>query len=676
MPLTHVVTMKLRLLLALALVTSLVAVPAVPSSAAVETTVHYVETELPSGSTELIRVEVRRDSAFDAQGQAIVGTMSPYNSLRDVTSAGTAVSNPTIPGIASASIDVLGTRGSTGCWDYGGFDEMKAGVDAVRFLAGDLPDVDGNHLDWSNGRVGLTGGSYDGTTATMVAAAPPEMWSDERANSIDEDGTTPLKAIVPVAAISHWYGYAYAWGMRMTDDGESSSPTDEDILTPLAFDLGFGLTVHADQPGAAAQRGCNTAKHTLEAYSRNPDYGDFWLERDYATPEAAARWTTHTLIVHGWNDYNVKQYEATRLYEALAPFAADEDDEDGDGDGEGFDLRLWMGQGRHNVSGYGQVRDTFFSAYLLDGEAGDKARDALDAMPKVRSEGETTGGKHRVTFSDSWPPEDTTTHTFFLNRTYEQDLESAGVTVPGPGTGEVGELSYSNAFEGPLAGRDGEYGITSGWLDTGLTGEEVATRDPWSNDGQKLDTLGGQGYYSLHFSTTPLTRDVRIAGSAVLEGYFNYLATVGATLTPILVDIDPNDRMKVIQRGFLNLDYRDGLEETAPNAQGWIRADVTFFPEDYTVPEGHRIGMILTSSNPVWTVPGNPAGFVSVGLGPSKHLPGSTAEKLQTATGTVLHLPFVDVDEDERVFEDWARPDADDDSRAVVAAWVARLPVA
>jgi X-Pro dipeptidyl-peptidase len=626
--------------LAAMMLLSVVAVPVVHAADGPVTSVHYVPTQLPDGTTELIRVEVKRDESFDGQRQGVLGTMSPYN----LTPTGTGVDEGmSDEGIASAQIDVLGTRGSTGCWDYGGRNEMKAGVDAVRFLAGDIPDKDGNFLAWSNGRVGLTGVSYDGTTANMVAAAPREMWVDERANSIDADGTTPLKAIVPIAAISRWYGYAYANGLRMTDDGESTSPTDEDILTPIAFDLGFGLTVHTDQLAAAAERGCGTVEHTREAYTRNPDYDDFWLERDYTIN--AEQWTTNTLIVHGWNDYNVKQYEATRLYESLAPHANDPYKDKG----ESFDLRMWMTQSRHangNGQDYTLLRDSFLRAHLLEGKAAKDAAKALEWFPNVRSLGETTDGPAEVTFSETWPLQGTSTHSLFLNRTYEQDLNCTPVCIPGPGTGEVGELSYDNRFDEPLAGRSGKYNPTSGWLDTGVTGEELATNDPWSNDGQKLDKLGGQGYYSLAFSTTPLTRDVQIAGSAVLEGYFNFIRAQGAGLTPILVDIAPNDDYKVIQRGFLNTDYRDGLAKSAGPASGWVRADVEFFPEDYTVPEGHRIGVIVTSSNSVWTVPGNPAGFVSVGLGPK-------IGGLPTETGTMLHLPMVGVAPGERVFTDW-----------------------
>ncbi|MBW3662782.1 MAG: hypothetical protein KY469_06755, partial [Actinobacteria bacterium] len=143
-----------------------------------------------------------------------------------------------------------------------------------------------------------------------------------------------------------------------------------------------------------------------------------------------------------------------------------------------------------------------------------------------------------------------------------------------------------------------------------------------------------------------LTTDVRIAGRAVLEGTFNFLPDVtGQSLTPILVDIDPEGTYKTIQRGFLNVDYRDGRQQAAGPANGWVNANVTFLPEDYIVHEGHRIGLLLQSSNAVWAVPGNPAGFVSVGLGPREG---------PTEHGTRLHLPLVDAPE--RIFEDYPDP--------------------
>jgi predicted acyl esterase len=572
--------------------------------AAPVTSVHYV----PTVGDAVIRVEVTRQAELDGNGQGVLLTYSPYNTLGDPTGTGTVSgASPYLSmGIARAHADVLGTRGSTGCWDYGGAAEQQSGVDVVRFLAGEIPDRDGTFLGWSNGNVGMTGGSYNGTTATMVAAT----------------GLPALKAIEPIAAISHWYGYAYYDGMRYFLNSEA--PTDEGFDTPLAFDHGIGDTFHTDNPDSVTARAaeCGAIEHESQAYSRNPDYTGFWKERDYTL--APEKWTAATLIRHGWNDYNVKQDEAIRLFDALEPVA----DDPATPDAEGPQLLLRMTQGTHSTGttpDHADLIKAFWRAHLLD-DANAKA--FLDRQPRVLSMGTKPGGGARISTGNTWPLEGTETHSFFLNRTYEQDIP--GVTVPGPGTGEVGELSYDNRFDGKLpGGRGGFYGPTSGWMDTGLATEEISRNDPWSNDGKPGEGFGGQGYYSLAFSTPALLEDAHVAGSAVLEGRFNFLPVPGAALTPILVDIDANNNYRTIQRGFLNLDYRNGRGTKAPTPSGWIDASVTFLPEDYTVPKGHRIGLILQSSNTVWAVPGNPAGFVSVGLG-GKDDPG-----------TRLHLPLV-----------------------------------
>ena len=189
---------------------------------------------------------------------------------------------------------MIGTRNSSGCWDYGGAKEQQSGVDLVNFLAGQ---------EWSNGKVAMIGGSYDGTTANMVAA-----------RSAQAPG---LAGIVPIAAISRWYGYAYSDGIRYS--GNSQRPTDEGADTPLAFDFGFGRTPPTDPAALDAARDrirpCDADLHTQKGYDSSPDYDAFWLERDYR--KDAERFAVPALIAHGWQDYNVKQEEGVELFKAL-----------------------------------------------------------------------------------------------------------------------------------------------------------------------------------------------------------------------------------------------------------------------------------------------------------------------------------------------------------------------
>ena len=109
----------------------------------------------------------------------------------------------------------------------------------------------------------MIGGSYDGTTATMVAARGAEV--------------PGLAAIVPIAGISRWYGYAYGDGVRYFLNSER--PTDEGIDTPLAFDFGLARTPPTDPSDplfaeklASRANPCESADHTVKGYDRTPDY--------------------------------------------------------------------------------------------------------------------------------------------------------------------------------------------------------------------------------------------------------------------------------------------------------------------------------------------------------------------------------------------------------------------
>jgi predicted acyl esterase len=231
----------------------------------------------------------------------VILTYSPYNTLSEYMTPNLAnddIGQRYVPkGYARAVADVLGTRNSSGCWGYGDANEQQSGVDLVNFLAAQ---------PWTNGKVAMIGGSYDGTTATMVAA-----------RGADVPG---LAAIVPIAGISRWYGYAYGDGVRYFLNSER--PTDEGIDTPLAFDFGLTRTPPTDPTDplyaeklASRANPCEAADHTVKGYDRTPDYDAFWLERDYRKDAANIR--AAALVAHGWQDYNVKQEEGVDLYRAL-----------------------------------------------------------------------------------------------------------------------------------------------------------------------------------------------------------------------------------------------------------------------------------------------------------------------------------------------------------------------
>src|SRR5829696_7577986 len=278
---------------------ALAAVALTPGAAQAQTEeTIYESLSVPTVDGDRIHVEVARPKG--APNAPVILTYSPYNSLSEGTSPNLAydeLGQRYVPkGYVRAVADVLGTRNSSGCWDYGGRKEQQSGVDLVNALAAQ---------PWSNGKVAMIGGSYDGTTANMVAARG--------------DDAPGLAAIVPELAISRWYGYAYSGGVRYL--GNSEEPTDEGFDTPLAFDYGIARTPPTQRTPQTldAMRDrmnpCDGLEHTLEGYDTSPDYDGFWEERDYRKDASAFR--ASTLVVHGWQDYNVKQSEGVDLYEAL-----------------------------------------------------------------------------------------------------------------------------------------------------------------------------------------------------------------------------------------------------------------------------------------------------------------------------------------------------------------------
>ena len=255
---------------------------------------------VPMRDGETLFVEIRRPVVPAGVRVPVILTLSPYNDLSSPLppdlfglTDGESLAEFYVPrGYARAIADVRGTRESSGCWDYGGEKERHDGYDLVEWLG---------TRAWSNGKVAMIGGSYDGTTANAAAVERPPH----------------LATVVPVAAIDRWYDYAYINGVRWFLNSENE--TDEGFDTPLAFD--FGLAVPPPIDARAAEWSdvvldryqlCDRLEHTERGYSFQPDYDAFWLERDYRI--RAHGITIPILVGHGLDDFNVKATGGLEMY--------------------------------------------------------------------------------------------------------------------------------------------------------------------------------------------------------------------------------------------------------------------------------------------------------------------------------------------------------------------------
>ena len=201
-------------------------------------------------------------------------------------------------GYAVAFADLLGTGESDGCWDYGGPAEAGAGAAVVEWLG---------TRDWSNGKVGMIGTSYDGAIQTEIATLAPKH----------------LAAIVPQEPVTSWYGYNYDHAVthNSTDDDPSPDDTGYPVGTPDLFDAVLGRTPNTD-PGRTPQQHvanagdkaseCELVEHNLRGHVADPTYAGFWQERDWAL--RAGNVKAAVLMQHGWRDFNTKPDQFTRFW--------------------------------------------------------------------------------------------------------------------------------------------------------------------------------------------------------------------------------------------------------------------------------------------------------------------------------------------------------------------------
>ena len=185
-------------------------------------------------------------------------------------------------GFAYVAASVPGTGGSGGCFEMGGRHEQTVMAEFIDWV-GEQP--------WSNGNVGMTGGSYDGTTQWMAAIHAPRH----------------LRTIVPAVSITDFYEYEYQdgapyawWGPYFT--------THYYLLVGLnvnGFDVPPG--VPNPQPQVLTEHLCPEARqHLVEGaatYAKGV-YDAFWQERNYWAH--MGRLNASVLLVHGLWDWNVK----------------------------------------------------------------------------------------------------------------------------------------------------------------------------------------------------------------------------------------------------------------------------------------------------------------------------------------------------------------------------------
>jgi X-Pro dipeptidyl-peptidase len=467
-------------------------------------------------------------------------------------------------GYAVVVADSVGSGGSDGCPTSGGRNEtlgMKAVVDWLTGRARGF-DEDGRPAAarWSSGRVGMTGASYNGTLPNAVAST----------------GVRGLTTIVPIAAISSWYDYYRANGGVVAPGGFQGEDTDilaKAVLTRQNPEVCAGVMADLER----------------EQDRETGDYSRFWRERDYLPDAHNVK--ASVLLVHGLNDWNVKTQHFGQWWDALAA--------------NGVPRKIWLHQGGHTTPFYFRRAEwvetlhRWFDYWLY------RVRNGVMSEPTADVE----------LAPNQW-------------RTYR--------TWPVPGSKPA---SY---FLGPdaLTRKPAGIGQAATFVDAPSRTAEELVEDP-------------SGTNRLAFLTEPLAAPLHLSGTpelsvrAGLDGRSPYL-------TALLVDFGDGERVfgsrptgevdclgpsipgdpgcferyvhntavtpyQIVSRGWLDVRNRKSIWRSEPITPG---KQYTFEwgmqPQDHVFPAGHRLGIVLISTDRDYTLRYRAGTEVDVTLGVSR----------------------------------------------------------
>ncbi|MFD2093307.1 CocE/NonD family hydrolase [Blastococcus deserti] len=399
--------------------------------------------ELPMHDGTRVHIEVTRPA--DAAGQPVAGQWpvileaSPYHGTLADREGRRILPDPVgedgVPlgltgyfapkGYAVVMMDLRGTGLSDGCLDHLGANDAKD-LEAVVEWAASQP--------WSNGRVGMTGHSYVGSTPSLAAAMDPEG----------------LETIVPSAGMATMYDHQFQAGVPYFLQWAGPMEAYEQIA--LERDLPGGE--HAGQK--PEETGCGLPNSSLTAGEAqlSGQYTAWHGERDWRAGATAA--DIPVFMVHGVND------NAARV--AGMDWFTQRAGRDGD--------KIWLGQWDHG-SGCCPTRRGIQWTYALhawfdkhlaqrDVETGPAAELFLS---DGTFEGGRTGDRTQIMNDTQWPP--STASMLTLHPADDGTLGPTAPALPGSvnftgdpsgfadpqGTGGVDFVSEPMAEDTVLAGK-------------------------------------------------------------------------------------------------------------------------------------------------------------------------------------------------------------------------------
>jgi X-Pro dipeptidyl-peptidase len=518
-----------------------------------------------------VKIPVIMDSSpyYQCCGRGNESELKQYAADGTVTKFPLFYDNYFVPrGYAFVAVDFNGTSRSTGCGDVGGREEILGTKAVIDWLngRGRAAYADGTpaRADWTTGKVGMIGKSWDGSVANGVAAT----------------GVKGLETIVPISSISSWYDYYRDNGALYTAD--------------------FGPAWLSGNVNGRPEEVCQPLRDDLLAGSANEtgDYNAFWAERDFV-PDAR-KVHASVFVAHGINDLNVETKQFARWWDALAK--------------RGVPRKIWLSQEGH-VDPFDTRRaewvatlHRWFDYWLqgLDNGIMHEPQATIERQPDVWVNEST------------WPARGAFSLPVSLGAG-----GTLGVRPSRPGTVKTivddPSLSESAAVSSPntaVAGRQV-------FLSAPLTHDLRISGTPTISLRVRVDKPGTELTARLvDYGSAP-----RINYRAQGEGIRN-LATEScwgaSTVDDDACYLDTRKNVVtsdvgVMTRGWVDAAHRDSLTRPTPLRPGrWYTVTWRLHAHDAVLPAGRVLGLVLTASDAEFTEPSTTGATIDVDLGRSR----------------------------------------------------------
>jgi X-Pro dipeptidyl-peptidase len=244
-------------------------------------------------------------------------------------------------GFAAVAVENAGTGLSSGCPTVGDSIENitpKFAIDWLNGRAKGYTTIDGNEevsaTSWTNGKVGMTGSSYEGTMPLAAAVT----------------GVPGLEAIIPVSPNTSQYRYYRSYGLVRSPGGYLGEDIDE------LYDF-----IHSGRVREQCDKIWRDGIFAEQMDRQTGDFNQFWADRDQ-TP-LVKNIKAAVLFAHGFNDWNVMPEHTIRMWDALKK--------------RNPSAKLYMSQGGHGAPPPPDIQAMWWAHYLYGVDNG------VDTLPRA-----------------------------------------------------------------------------------------------------------------------------------------------------------------------------------------------------------------------------------------------------------------------------------------------------